>query len=51
LTHIAPNIKVDELHLKILDVTLSMRLKNEDDENDIYSIDEIKEELFILEEN
>ncbi|CAG8768582.1 2241_t:CDS:2, partial [Racocetra fulgida] len=37
--------------LTILDATLSMGLKDEDDENDIYSIDEIEEELFILEEN
>ncbi|CAG8843202.1 21889_t:CDS:1, partial [Racocetra persica] len=51
LTHAAPNIELDELRQKVLDATLFMGLKDELEEEDNYTIDEIEEELFILEEN
>ncbi|CAG8631391.1 9814_t:CDS:2, partial [Cetraspora pellucida] len=42
------NIELNELHQKILDATISMKLKDEDDEN---TINKIEEEFYILEED
>ncbi|CAG8802893.1 32158_t:CDS:2, partial [Racocetra persica] len=47
---IAATIKLDELCQKILDITVLIGLKDEDNKNDIATADEIKE-FYILEKN
>ncbi|CAG8681941.1 2258_t:CDS:2, partial [Racocetra fulgida] len=46
----AATIELDELCQKILDATVSMRLKDEDNKNDIATADKIKK-FYMLEEN
>ncbi|CAG8831439.1 3279_t:CDS:2, partial [Racocetra persica] len=40
---------LDELRQKVLDATLSMRLKDENNESDTNAIDEIEEQLMLEE--
>ncbi|CAG8680124.1 10891_t:CDS:1, partial [Racocetra persica] len=50
LKYIAATIKLDELCQKILDVTVSIELKDKNNKNDIAIANEIKE-FYILEKN